>query len=343
MFVLRSDISIGELRFEGVQNVVIKRSVHSLIETAVIEVPAMAYIKVIGRTTPEKIVTATQIVPGNEVRIQLGYNGEMRTEFEGYVVSCRPGTPLQIICEGASYLLRINVPGVPPRKTTLKELMQSAVTKTIGNKSIKVTCALDMAVLNTCSSSASGLEIINELIRATKDNLCCFFIKPYELWCGLLYSDYTSGIPISNDETVGYRIGFNTLKENTLEEHARNVKAGTVEYKRKSSTGEVLMGVSVSRSGGATKETAILNTILQEKSLAELADEKAIRNNYKGYEGDFTAFLQPYLTPGGSAKIVNSNMPEMDGVYLTESTEVTFGINGARRKIELGPRFETIN
>jgi hypothetical protein len=342
MFVLRSDISIGNLRFEGVQNVVIKRSVHSLIETAIIEVPAIAYMQEKGKTAPKQIVTATQIVTGSEVRIQLGYNGEMRTEFEGYVVSSKPGTPVQIICEGASYLLRQNVPGVQPGKTTIKELMQSAVSKTTGKKSIKVSCALDMPVLNTCSSSASGLEIINELVRATKDNLCCFFIKPYELWCGLLYSDYTSGIPISNDETVRYRIGFNTLKENTLEEHASNVKAGTVEYKRKSSTGEVLMGVSVSRWGGATKETAILNKILQEKSLAELADEKAIRYNYKGYEGDFTGFLQPYVAPGGSAKILNSNKPEMDGVYLIESTEVTFGVNGARRKIELGPGFETI-
>jgi hypothetical protein len=342
MFVLRSDISIGDLRFEGVQNVVIKRSVHSLIETAIIEVPAMAYIQEKGKTAPKQIVTATQIVTGSEVRIQLGYNGEMRTEFEGYVVNCKPGTPVVIMCEGASYLLRQNVPGVQPGKTTVKELIQSAVSKTTGKKAIKVTCTLDMPILNTCSTSASGLEILNELVRATKDNLCCFFIKPHELWCGLLYSDYTSGIPISNDETVGYRIGYNTLKENTLEEHASNVKAGTVEYKRKSSTGQVLMGVSVSRWGGATKETAILNKILQEKSLAELADEKVIRNNYKGYEGGITAFLQPYVAPGGSAKIVNTNMPEMDGVYLIESTEVTFGINGARRKIELGPGFETI-
>jgi hypothetical protein len=342
MFVLRSDISIGDLRFEGVQNVVIKRTVHSLIETAIIEVPAMAYMQEMGRTTPKKIVTATQIVTGSEVRIQLGYNGEMRTEFEGYVVSSKHGTPMQIVCEGASYLLRQNVPGVQPGKTTVKELMQLAVSKTTGKKSIKVSCAVDMPVLNTCSTSASGMEIINELIRATKNNLCCFFIKPYELWCGLLYSDYTSGIPISNDETVGYRIGYNTLKENTLEEHASNVKAVIVEYKRKSSTGDVLTGVSVNRWGGVTKETAILNQILQEKNLAELADEKAIRNNYKGYEGNFTAFLQPYAAPGRSVKIANSNVPEMDGVHLIESTEVTFGINGARRKIELGPRFETM-
>jgi hypothetical protein len=342
MFVLRSDISIGDLRFEGVQNVVIKRSVHSLIETAIIEVPAMAYMQDMGRTTPKKIVTATQIVTGSEVRIQLGYNGEMRTEFEGYVVSCRPGTPLQIICEGSSYLLRINVPGVHLGKTTVKELIKSAVSRTTGNKAIKVTCAVDMDVVNTSSASAIGMDIISELIRATKNNLCCFFIKPYELWCGLLYSDYTSGITISNDENIGYRIGYNTLKENTLAEHVGNGKTATVEYKRKTSTGDVLTGVSVNRWGGVTKETAILNQILQEKNLAELADEKAIRNNYKGYEGDFTAFLQPYAAPGGSVKIVNNNMPEMDGVYLIESTEVTFGINGARRKIELGPRFETM-
>ena len=342
MFVLTSDISIGDLRFEGVQNVTIKRSVHSFIETAIIEVPAMAYMQEKGKTDPKKIVTATRIVRGSEVRIQLGYNGEMRTEFDGYVVSCKPGTPLQIICEGASYLLRQNVPRVQPGKTTVKELMQLAVSKTTGSKSIKVICALDMPVLNTCSTSASGLEIINELVRASKDNLCCFFIKPHELWCGLLYSDYTSGIRISNDETVGYSIGYNTVKENTLEEHASNVKAGTVEYKRKSSAGEVLMGVSVRRWGSGTKEIAILNKILQEKSLAELADEKVIRNNYKGYEGDFTAFLQPYVAPGGSTKIVNSNMPEMDGEYLIESTEVTFGINGARRKIELGPGFNSL-
>ncbi len=342
MFVLSSDISIGDLRFEGVHTVIIKRSVHNLIETAVVEVPAIACFKGRGKSAPEKIVTATQIVTGSPIHIKLGYNGELRTEFEGYVVSCKMGTHLQINCEGASYLLRQNAPGLQPGKSTVKELLQGAVSKIPGNRPIKVSCALDMDVINNCSVGASGLELIHQMARATNYNLCCFFIKPFELWCGLLYSSYTSGISISNDDVMGFRIGYNTLEHNSLEEHAKNVKSGIVEYKRKRSTGDVLVGVSVDRWGGGSIEKTILNQIVQEKSLAELADEKAIRNNYNGFDGAFTAFLQPYANPGGSAIIVNSNMPNMDGEYLIESTEVTFGINGARRKIELGPGFNSL-
>lgn len=342
MFVLRSDILIGDLRFEGVHEVTIKRSVHSLVETAIIEVPAVAHLSEKGRKSPKSIVTSTQIVSGSFVRIQLGYNDEMRTEFEGYVTGSKGGKLLQINCEGASYLLRQNAPGVHPGKRTVKDLLEAAVSKTKGDKLIKVSCNVDMQVINTCSTWASGIEIINELIRATKDNICCFFIKPYELWCGLLYSNYTTGIPIGSSNKVGYRIGYNTLKENTLEEHVINMKSGIVEYIRKSETGEVLKGVSVNKWEGSTKVTTILNQVLQEKSLTELANEKAIRNNYKGYVGDFIAFLQPFANPGDSAKIVNSYLPKLDGEYLIESTEVHFGINGARRRIELGPRLETM-
>jgi len=341
MFVLSSDITIGDLRFEGVHSVTIKRSVHSLIETAVIEVPAIAYLQEKGKTSPKRTLTTTQIKSGSEVRILLGYNGEMKTEFEGYVVSCKPGTPVQMLCEGASYLLRQNTCNATQGKTTVKAILQEAVANLKSEKTITVTCTVDMDVINTCSAGAGGLEVISKLMQATGDNLCCFFIRPFELWCGLLYSRYTAGIRIDKDDIVSYKIGYNTLKQNTLEEHAQNVKPAIVEYKRKNDKGEILSGLSDNERGAKTKEKTMLNQILQEKSLAALADEKAVKNNYKGYEGSITAFLQPYAAPGGSAKVVNSNMPEMDDTYLIESTEVTYGVNGARRKIELGPRFGT--
>jgi hypothetical protein len=67
-----------------------------------------------------------------------------------------------------------------------------------------------------------------------------------------------------------------------------------------------------------------------------LANEKAYRNTYSGYEGSFVSFLQPYAAPGYIAFIKDNTHPEMDGSYLIESTEVHFGVKGARRIIELG-------
>jgi len=84
MFVLNSDISVGGFRFTGAHEVSIKRSTRSIVETAVIKLPAKASVSENGAKSAERINTSSKFKQGDAVKISLGYNGALEEEFRGF-------------------------------------------------------------------------------------------------------------------------------------------------------------------------------------------------------------------------------------------------------------------
>ncbi|MBL0144937.1 MAG: hypothetical protein IPP48_03425 [Chitinophagaceae bacterium] len=60
--------------------------------------------------------------------------------------------------------------------------------------------------------------------------------------------------------------------------------------------------------------------------------------SYDGYEGKITSFLQPFCQHGWKAGLTDKSFPERSGDYLITSVEVTYGMSGARRTVELGEK-----
>lgn len=336
MFVLTSDITIGKFRFSGVNAVRIKRSIHSIVETATITLPSISKIVANGEVRPGTIITGHQFSEGDQVVIQLGYNDQLKTEFSGFVKHRSLKMPLEIECEGYSWLLRRNKIKETSGPATLKELLNNAVSGTDGR--ISVECDLDIEFSNVNFKDECGFDIINGLSKYTDENLSCFFIRPDRLWCGLLYSHYADGKNILNLPLVKYRMGYNIIHDNNLKE--RNVESDPIQVKYSNKLPD---GTKISQTSDVFEKyvrthNKILKQIKDELVLKKLAKEKAYQFNYSGYEGSVNAFLQPYTEPGYQVYLSDKRYPERNGVYLAESTEVSFGISGARRKIEIGPR-----
>jgi hypothetical protein len=333
MFLLSSDITIGNFRFSGVHDVQIKRSIHSYVDTAVIKLPAKAQVNKAGKIQAQGIVTGKQFTDGDPVTIKLGYNGYLVTEFQGFVVRRDLNTPLQINCEGYSYLITRNNISNSWSSITVAGLLNKATAGT----NITVQCTVDMTLVNLEQKDTTGAGIIETILKETDGNLCIFFIQPNVLWCGLAYTPCAKGTDPFNMGKTKYRLGYNALRANTLKQRLPQDDPGTHIYVKKKTDGTRLQGQSTDIAGAAMKYKKALNRIADEGSLAALAQEHQYRKNYAGYEGGITAFLQPECGPGYQAWITDSNYPERDGWYLVEGVEVTFGISGARRKIDIGP------
>jgi hypothetical protein len=205
MFILNSEITIGSFRFSGVHDVVIKRSIHSIVETATIKIPAIAAILSKGKVSTERITTASQFKDGEAVTIKLGYNCDLKTEFCGFVKQRKLDMPLEIECEGYSSLLRKNVVNLKSSNLTLEELLRSAVADLEGENKILVQCNVDMNLLNISLDNPNGFDVINHISKCTDDNIFCFFVKPDTLWCGAIYTDVANGKAINDSEKVNYR------------------------------------------------------------------------------------------------------------------------------------------
>lgn len=329
-FELNSVITIGDYRFTGVDDVVIRRGIHGYQETCVIKVPHVALIRK-GRTgTPVERNSADLFQPEMKVKVELGYNGNMRTEFEGFVRRRDINIPLVVECEGYSYLLRKVSLDKKYKQTTVKQILLDMCAGT----GIKVECPVDVPIRNWTIDGANGLKIIDELKRITERALTFFFIKPDTLWCGLVYTPYLAGSKVLSLPTVGYRIGWNTIRDNALvmQEPKEPVK---VYINGKLASGELVRTESKEKTQARTVRY-LLNNVPSEGSLESFAQEIQLKSNYKGWSGYLNAFLQPWIEPGYVIDLVDKKYAERNGMYLCESVETTFGTGGARRKVGVG-------
>ncbi len=337
MFVLSSDITIGNFRFSGVYEVCIKRSMHSIADNAIIKLPSIGKIASKNKTLAETITTGKKFRDGDPVTIKLGYNGILQTEFRGFVNHRSLAMPLTISCDGYGWLLRRNSVKIFAKVITVENLLLKAVDQLERGYKIKIRCTVDFKLTNVQIPGCSGFEVITNIIKYTDGCLTCFFIEPDVLWCGFVYSLVSRGRDMFKSGMVDYKLGYNVINDNDLKERSVENDPVEVTYSSKLASGEKCSGVSDTRNGIARTYNRILNQVKDATALKELAIEKAEKLNYSGYEGSIVGFLEPYAAPGATASIADVRYPERNGKYLIESTEVRFGVNGARRIVEIGP------
>jgi hypothetical protein len=172
MFSLTSDITIGHLRFTGVHQVAIRRSIYSLVDTATITLPSLAKITRAGAEDPAVIQIADQFKEGDQVVVRLGYNGNLKTEFAGFVKDMEQGKPVTIRCEGYSWLLKRNPVDTFLGNTTLKELLQTVMN---GVPDVKVICDVDLSLCNVRLNNTNAFESLQQIMTICDDTLRFFF------------------------------------------------------------------------------------------------------------------------------------------------------------------------
>ena len=67
----------------------------------------------------------------------------------------------------------------------------------------------------------------------------------------------------------------------------------------------------------------------------EISNELQKIENFSGYKGDITCFLEPHIENGYVAKIIDKNFPDRQGSYFVESVDGSFSSSGGRQNITL--------
>lgn len=320
MFVLTSDITIGPFVKVKPHDVKIIRSLNAYVDKATIRVPASARMKMQGESVSESTETANEIVEGMPVVIKLGYNGDLKTEFVGFVARVNLNTPCEIECEGYSYQLRKKIITASFKNTTVKNI----ITQLVSNTDIKISSLIpEIKVAKLVFNGMSGTEAMEQLLKEIK-GLSIYF-NGKELYAGLRY--------LSPKSNVKYRIGWNVIKDNNLK--LREAKNQQVIIKIK---GQKPDGTKVEAEFGDKGEVKQLSThaVTDSATLKQMAEAEHRSISYTGYEGKITAFLEPYCEPGYSATIIDAKYPQREGKYMINSVEVVYGMSGARRTVDIG-------
>lgn len=319
MYVISLYCIINDVEFRRVAEVTIERSMKTLGATALVKIPSTARLERQGEFISE-VETAKRFDRGDSVFIYAGYNGSLRLEFQGYVSRVKPGTPVEIECEDAIFLLRRRNLKKSFRNTTLKALLDFILQGT-GISVVGATPSINFDKFyfkNT--SAANALQKLKE-----EYGLTMYFRSITELVVGLA---------AENDGTeVKYRFGYNII-DNDLEwvdEEDVRLKVKAIHIRKDNTKVTKEVGDS-----DGEQRTLYFYNLPAGADLEKVAKEEILKYKYSGYKGGLNTFLLPNVEPGNVANLDDTTFDERDGKYLVEKVVTTVSRSGGRRKVELG-------
>ncbi|RAJ75535.1 hypothetical protein CLV59_109149 [Chitinophaga dinghuensis] len=328
MFRLTSEINIGRYKSIKPISVKINRSIFDFVDKAVFKMPDAAKVMNGNLLVQNKADTALLFKQGDAVSIQLGYNGELKEEFKGFVTKVNHTSPVEIECEGYAYQLRSgrNITKVYT-KTTLKSVLQDITSPT----DIKLGEIPDVSIDRLAVNDKSGTEVLLLLKNYYKLE---FFFHGDELSANLLY--------LNREANVKYRLGFNVIKADELKLKNGGSDKVVVRFLSDKNNGEKVSGkVGNTQQKDAKEELLKVPSVSDQKSLEKIAEKHAYTLNYGGYEGKIECFLSPYCIPGFRASFEDLKHTEKNGNYYVQATEVSYGKEGARRSVTIGAKLST--
>lgn len=340
MFTLTCLLTIGSLPpLNFVHEISIESAWAKFTDTATITLPRK--LKVSGGQPLPDLISV-----GDAVRIQYGYDGTLRTEFTGYVSELKPGTPFQVKCEDQMWALkRQALPSKSWRTVSLLELL---------------TYIRDQAGLRFDIRELGGLTVGKYLInQATGAQVFDDLKKRFGLNCFFRAGVLVAGQPYDQATATTYAYGF---RQNIIDSDLAYTNAADVAlHFRATSTQPNGQKIQVDASGVVkTKKvkgdaTALVTALsgglkkgelrtltgppgLNAAQLLAWVGQEAARLRFDGYRGGLTSFGVPTAEHGDIAHITDPDYPEREGRYYIDSVTKTFGVNGSRRALKLGPR-----
>lgn len=316
MYRMSHDIVIGGQRLRLLEKVVIKRSVENLADTATITLPAY----VLGRP----IELSDKIHEGDGVNIGLGYDGETKLEFSGYVKAIGiSDSGIVLDCEDDIYLTRKPVADKEYKKTTLKNLLQD-VAGQVGIS--EVSCDYDFTYDKFVTHGATAYEVLKKVKEECGAHI---FVMDGVLHVHAPYA-YMSG-------KAAYSMQRNIEREGMqLEYRSAEQRKAKIIVKGKDAAGKTI--TAEAGSDGGDQVTLTLPGVSTQATLQSRADAMLETKSYTGYSGSFQSWLLPVCRPCMEAEVRDSDHQERDGRYYVLAVETTYSKSGGQRRVSIGKK-----
>ncbi|NDW10447.1 hypothetical protein [Dysgonomonas sp. 520] len=308
-----------KISFNSFNSIVIERDMDKINSSCKIKIPTSARLEYKATDRAESVQTSQQFARGDKIKVFLGYNSELISEFEGFIYRINYKSPLEIECEGYEFVLRSPCEAKTWSSTTLKEVLNylckgSEITLSDKIPDIKFT----KFIIKANTTRLEALQMVKE-----KYGLTIFFTDKM-LYAGLAYT--------LDLGTVKYKLGWNTIKDDELKyRNADDVrlKVKAVWIKPNNTKVEVQVG-----DPEGSQRTLFYYNVGSKQELEKLAKQDIQKYKYSGYEGKITTFLQPFAKPGMKAELSDPKYSERAGSYYITKTKLEAGLKGYRRTVE---------
>jgi hypothetical protein len=326
--LLSCRVRVGDIVYTEISGFESESSWKNLGDTATLKL--YGFCKVSETEEEDGTVQAVEdlVKVGDPVVVQLGYDGELRTEFQGYVAEIKLTIPFELRLEDEYFHLKRTRVNRTWKKPTLRSLLADLVPTALLSKSIP-----DMKMDSFRADRTTVAGVLKKL-KEDYPGLCAYF-RGGQLFVGLSYTEFTSSSQVDGAE------GLYSFQQ--------NIVSDSLSYQRKEDVRIKAKVVAMHQDGKKTttdagdvdgeERTITLRTETKDKSiLKKLAEAELAKFKYEGYRGDFTGFGVPYMIHSGVADLLDEKHPQRGGRYLVDAVKVSFGPSGFRRTVTLGKR-----
>jgi hypothetical protein len=292
----------------------IECSVDNLVDTATITLPEAVMNKVVD--------FQSKIKRGSFVSIELGYDGTLKKEFEGYVQEIITNdSSLKIVCEDALFLFRKNVKDVELKATDIKKIVQLLIDQI--DPSFTLNCDYIIPYEKFIIHQATGYDVLKKLQEETRANIY-FDTKNKTLHIHGQYLEKLGEVKYSMQHNVEkssleYKTAIDKKVEVTIE--GVDLKGKVTSYTTGTTGGE-----KITRKVGTIPQSGI-------KIMAETEYNNQMSD---GYTGSFDAWLIPFVQPTYTAIINDDDYPYKNGRYYVIGVKTNFSESGGKRTITPG-------
>lgn len=332
MFILKSKITIvgsDTFVFTSVNECNIQKSWKNLTQKGTIKLAKkVTWIGSDGFSSTKPLIKR-----GDTIKIELGYEPNLTTYFEGYITKLGIDNPLVIEFEDSMWKLKQQmIEKYSVKKTTIKALLNDLI------KDFEIV-AVD-AEIGKFSVSNSSVSQVLEYIEKNY-GLISYFVDNV-LYCGMAYytgdTAYTDGDKVKFASKSVYREVGNSIIDNELEYNYPSdvpISVKCISMNSDNTKTETSFGIS----GGATRTLHFFNK--SETEMKKLAKNEVKRLQQDGITGSFKTFGDTQINFGDSVDIYDPQNENIKGSYFVEAVEIYFGVEGFRQTPTLDSKSST--
>lgn len=250
---------------------------------------------------------------GDPVTFRMGYDGELHTEFTGYIENVSTGSPIVITCEDEMYKLKRTTVSVSKAKCSLKELLQEIA------PGYEVDC--EDTQLGSVRYSKMAVSAILEDLKE-KAGLHSFF-RGKTLVVGKTTLD-TKPVKLVIEKQANESLKEKEVKEVWVKVESLQKHGKALTYETGDKGGTML---------------SIKQPNLTKIEIKEIGDRLYKKSQQEGLEGDITLFGIPRVEHGMSVELRSNLYSERDGSFYIDGIEKSIvSGEGYRQKLELGQK-----
>jgi hypothetical protein len=330
-FTLACRITVGGLVLQSANSVEIVSSWKTLGDTCTVKIPSRGVLRAGSKI--EKVSFGEYFKVGDPIKVELGYNSTLNTEFEGYLAKILPRQPFELVAEDAIYQLKRSDSITKSYKTVkLRALLAELVPGVTLDSGMP-----DIVIENFLIERATKAQVLLELKE--KYGLAVYF-RAGKLHAGLAYFEK---VAVKSKFHLQKNVVSDDLQYQTDTDVRMKVKVilmgsdnGKYSFEIGDQDGEVRT-LHYQYRGALRKKTQALENDLK-KQYTPLAQNDLKKFKFTGYRGSLTAFGLPYVVHSQSVEVEDGRYSERKGSYLVDEVRTTWGTGGFRRQITLGPK-----